>query len=729
MSFTRIVTYGRMKKMSKFILGGHMLSIKIEREDQREHLLHIQKDKELVKANGRYAATGNYLTRDGKPWYPIMGEFHFSRCNPAFWREEIAKMKAGGIDILATYVFWIYHEERQGEWDFTGEKDLGEFVRLCREEDMPVLLRIGPWAHGECRNGGFPDWLVARKDLKLRSDDEDYLELVEAFWKKVYEQVDHMMYPQGGPVIGIQIENEYGHCGGLQGEAGVQHMKTLKAMAIKLGFCTSYYTATGWGGGIVPEGCLPVLAAYCGAPWEQHVHQMPPNANFVFSHYKDDKNVGSDLSVGEETGFSYDTEAMPYLMAELGGGLQVTGHRRPYVTAQDTACMALCKAGSGANLLGYYMYHGGTNPKGKYTSLQESKESGYINDLPVRSYDFQAPIGEYGSINEGYFALKPLHMFLKEFGELVAEGECILPSWNSENPSDMEAYRIGLRHLRGKGQGFLFYNRYQRHDKMDSKTAGVTIEEEKWQIEIPEICMEAGTAGWIPYAAQETDGMVLTPEFRLYSSNCPVLCRLGEDVVFFGEGEPEVVWQGSGDALFISKWEAEHALKYKEQLYVADGCLIQEKDKLSLITQKERNEIMVYPEEKREEVCCEPAEVSIKLKECEENGIYVEYELLIYGSLEKCHDLWINLDIIGDRGEFWTGDKAGDLEQPDGDWYYQGKTWKISWKYIGCPDKMIFRIYHAKSSEETYYEILPVGKTGIRKADLKAEYKIKLISE
>ena len=87
-----------------------------------------------------------------------MGEFHFSRYEPEDWEEELLKMRAGGVDIAATYVFWIHHEERQGEWDFTGCRDLRRFLEICRRIDMPVWLRIGPWAHGECRNGGFPDW-------------------------------------------------------------------------------------------------------------------------------------------------------------------------------------------------------------------------------------------------------------------------------------------------------------------------------------------------------------------------------------------------------------------------------------------------------------------------------------------------------------------------------------------------------------------------------------------
>ena len=97
------------------------------------------------------------------------------------------------------------------------------------------------------------------------------------------------------------------------------------------------------------------------------------NANYLFSHNKDDGSIGSDLQKEREQEFTYDTEKYPYFTAELGGGVQVTMHRRPVVDKKDTCAMVICKLGSGASLLGYYMYHGGTNPKGRHSTLQESK--------------------------------------------------------------------------------------------------------------------------------------------------------------------------------------------------------------------------------------------------------------------------------------------------------------------------------------------------------------------
>ncbi|WP_317259610.1 MULTISPECIES: beta-galactosidase [Streptomyces] len=98
------------------------------------------------------------LIRDGRPWIPAMGEFHFSRYPAAEWREELLKIKAGGIDLVATYLFWNQHENDRGTLRFDGDLDLRRFVELCAELDLALVVRLGPWSHGECRNGGHPDW-------------------------------------------------------------------------------------------------------------------------------------------------------------------------------------------------------------------------------------------------------------------------------------------------------------------------------------------------------------------------------------------------------------------------------------------------------------------------------------------------------------------------------------------------------------------------------------------
>lgn len=156
----------------------------IWKEVKRNHLAiaEVCSDMEL---------TNLYMSIGNKPVVPVMGEFHFSRYPSEMWEDEIRKMKAGGITIIAAYLFWIYHEEEEGKFDFSGDKDVGKFLELCRKYDMLVILRIGPWCHGEVIYGGFPEFIQKREDKRTSSP--EYLEKVRAIYQAYYEQVKN--YP------------------------------------------------------------------------------------------------------------------------------------------------------------------------------------------------------------------------------------------------------------------------------------------------------------------------------------------------------------------------------------------------------------------------------------------------------------------------------------------------------------------------------------------------------
>ena len=164
-----------------------------------------------------------YLTLDGRPWLPVMGEFHYSRVPESEWEEEVLKMKSAGVQIVSTYVIWIHHEEIEGEFDWSDRRDLRRFVELCGNHGLYVIARIGPWTHGEVRNGGFPDWLLKKRPT--RSNDRTYMASVATFYSQVSAQLKGLLWKDGGPVIGIQLENEYAARGPLQGE---DHILALK---------------------------------------------------------------------------------------------------------------------------------------------------------------------------------------------------------------------------------------------------------------------------------------------------------------------------------------------------------------------------------------------------------------------------------------------------------------------------------------------------------------------
>lgn len=398
--------------------------------------------------------------RDGVPFIPVMGEIHYSRYPHGQWRQALQKMKASGINVAATYVFWNHHEEIQGEYDWSGDRNLRLFLQTAAECGLYVWLRIGPWCHGEVRYGGFPDWVQALPGA--RTNDETYLRHAERLYGQIAAQAKGLLYDDGGPIIGIQIENEYW----LTGEGrGKEHMRTLKALALKQGLFAPFYTATGWSGNTVPvDEIMPAFGHYPDAPWAQHTNELEPDIQYFFHPCVGDFTIGADLIKRDQSDTGSDAHCWPYITCEIGGGNQITWHRRPILNAPDITAVSFCLLGSGSVLPGYYMYHGGTNPDGKLSTLQESKATGYPNDLPIRSYDFQAPLGEYGQSRPWLNSLKRLHQFIEANTETLALSTACIPGGIPQNPEDTTHLRWSVRH-HGEA-GFIFVNNYQRHRQM-----------------------------------------------------------------------------------------------------------------------------------------------------------------------------------------------------------------------------------------------------------------------
>lgn len=409
-----------------------------------------------------------YLTLDGKPWLPVMGEFHFSRYPEAEWEEEILKMKAAGVQIISTYVIWIHHEQTEGVFDWSGQRDLRRFVQICGEHGMYVYPRIGPWVHGEVRNGGLPDWVL--KNSPVRQNDPVYLKEVQSFYSEIAKQLQGLLWKDGGPVIGIQFENEYR--GGGPGK-GSEHIRTLKSMAIADGLEVPLYTVTGWDGAAIPlDAVLPVFGGYPDAPWADSAKKAPPNEVYAFRFTnRAAGSMGAIGGAGQNSASSY--RGTPFLTAEVGDGIEDTYFRRPVLSADDVAAIAPVMLGSGVNLLGFYMFHGGWNPDGGTETLQESQRTGYPTDVPVRSYDFQAPLGEFGQERESLRKLKLVSYFLNDFGALLAPMSPRAPVRAPANPGDTSVPRVAAR--TSGDQGFLFLNNHVRGLWMPAR-AGFQVE-------------------------------------------------------------------------------------------------------------------------------------------------------------------------------------------------------------------------------------------------------------
>ncbi|WP_371575844.1 beta-galactosidase [Streptomyces sp. NBC_01314] len=401
-----------------------------------------------------------WLTRGGRPWFPVSGEFHYTRYPAGEWEEELLKMKAGGVTAVAAYVIWIHHEEVEGRIRFDGDRDLRRFAELCARHGLDLVPRIGPWVHAEVRNGGLPDWVLDRADAP-RTDDPAYLAPVRAWYAAIAGQLHGLDRSNGGPIVAIQIENE------LYDQPG--HLLTLKRMAQEAGLSAPLWTSTAWGGvRLPPDELLPLYGGYTETFWTEADGGWPDTCrkHFFFTHQRDDEGIGADLRPTTVRGGDPEasTGRFPWATCELGGGMAVAYHRRPRVDAADVGALGLTKIGCGSVWQGYYMFHGGTNPPGDLTPLQESHATGYPNDLPVLTYDFQAPLGEYGQYRPSYDELRLQHLLLADFGHLIAPMDSALPERRPTGQDDRETLRWAVRG--DDRSGFLFINNHQPHEPL-----------------------------------------------------------------------------------------------------------------------------------------------------------------------------------------------------------------------------------------------------------------------
>lgn len=618
--------------------------------------------------------TSRYFTRNGKPWIGVMGEFHFSRYSRENWHRELAKMKAGGITIVSTYLFWIYHEEIEGKMDFDGDNDIRAFIEECKDVGLDVVIRIGPWAHGECRNGGFPDWLL-KKDYKLRDNNEEYLAIVKKWYQSIYNEVKGLFYKDGGNIIAVQIENEF--------VDNAEHLAKLKEIAVECGFIAPIYTVTGWnsasGAKIPVDEVVPVFGGYCEAPWENHMNRLSPSPHYFFNRMRNDSAIGTDLIAKTKSdGWQLPYERYPFATCELGGGIEVTHHRRPIIKPMDIYAVSLVKLGDGNNLVGYYMYHGGTNKIGELSTFNETKATGYPNDYPILSYDFQAPLSEYGEVREQYGLLNMLHMFVNDFGEEFAPMIAV-DSGNTVAADDTNSLRYGMR-TNGKS-GFVFVNHYQRLTELaDIENAVISA----GNVEFPPIDVKGEVSFFMPFNMKMGDSV-------LECATAQPLCKC-DDTYFFAE-IPNIKAEykfskGSANIVTVPFENAKYMRKLNGTVYIGGGCNLYEEN--GQIHSVEDGEYICQKWNSSEFETLKIGQ-SAKQSNVEITGVenapfepkYKE-ELCIGGERELT---WKKINVDGGYG-FAEIDYVGDVAQiyADGelvaDDYYYGKTWRVPCKLL-----------------------------------------------
>jgi hypothetical protein len=309
---------------------------------------------------------------DGQPFQIISGEMHPARIPRAYWRQRIRMAKAMGCNTIAAYVFWNYVETSKGHFDFrSGNRDIAAFIRIAREENMWVLLRPGPYVCAEWDFGGLPNYLLSIPGIKVRCSDPRYMEAVKRYVKALTAQIDPLLVTHGGPILMVQLENEYGSYGNDK-----TYLETLRKWWVANGIDVPFYTADGAAASMLDAGNVNGAA------------------------------IGLDPGVSEED-FAQATKRNPnvpsFSSETYPGWLTHWGEK--WATTDTGGILKevrfLLETRRSFNL---YVVHGGTNFG--FTAGANSGGKGFEPD--VTSYDYDAPVTEQGRATPKYMALREL---------------------------------------------------------------------------------------------------------------------------------------------------------------------------------------------------------------------------------------------------------------------------------------------------------------------------------
>lgn len=357
--------------------------------------------------------------------------------------------------------------------------------------------------------------------LETRSNSPLYLAYARRWYQAVYDQVKGLLYKDGGPVIALQLENEYVKPGQI-----ISHLTTLKRMAVDIGFDVPVYSMTHWMDSEYPRGeIIPYAGFYIEAPWTASGKNEIPTGNFEFFTYNRlSDNIGTDIIKieGDVQSLSGKDNDSPFFTCEVGVGTTAFYHRRAVVPEEMAGEMVNLRLGCGANLMGYYMYAGGTNPVGRATTLQSSG--------PRVSYDYQAPIREFGTLGTVMKEVKKYNYFMNDFGQALAPAVAYLPTTNENRDSLQWAVRYD-----GRG-GYLFCSNYlYKHHRGDYDGVQFALQLPGGELRVPRspVRVKGGTYFLWPFE-QQLNGV------RLRYATVQPICRIDDDGVptyFFFEDD------------------------------------------------------------------------------------------------------------------------------------------------------------------------------------------------
>jgi beta-galactosidase len=399
------------------------------------------------------AVPGTFTVRDGqfllngKPFQIISGEMHYARIPRAYWRDRFRMAKAMGLNTVTTYVFWNAHEPRPGVYDFSGNNDVAEFIREAQQEGLYVILRPGPYACAEWEFGGYPAWLLKDHSIVVRSSDLKFLDPTARWFKRLGQEVAPLQIGKGGPIILVQVENEYGSFGDDH-----VYMQQIRRMLVYSGFTQAvFYTADG--AEEIAAGSLPGL---------------PVGINFG----------GGDAGAAKRN-FAIERKIRPngpFFNSEFWDGWfdHWGGKHGKTNAANEVANLDwMLRQGYSVSL---YMFHGGTS----FGWMNGANSDGKNYEPDVTSYDYDAPLDESGRTTPKYFAFRdviakatgttppavpasPPATKIPEFKleEAVSLWKVLPPPVHSEQVLSMEdldqayGYILYRKHLDGPAEGDL----------------------------------------------------------------------------------------------------------------------------------------------------------------------------------------------------------------------------------------------------------------------------------
>jgi beta-galactosidase len=313
---------------------------------------------------------GTFLL-NGKPFVVKAAEIHYPRIPQAYWEHRIKMCKALGMNTICLYVFWNIHEQEEGKFDFTGNNDIAAFCRLAQKHGMYIIVRPGPYVCAEWEMGGLPWWLLKKKDIRLRENDPYFLERVEIFEKEVGKQLADLQLARGGNIIMVQVENEYGSYG-----TDKPYVSNIRDIVRRAGFTDVALFQCDWASNFTNNGLDDLIWTMnfgTGSNIDQQfakLKQLRPDSPLMCSEFWSgwfDKWGGR-----HETRDSKDMVAGMREMLEKGISFSL------------------------------YMTHGGTS----FGHWAGANSPGFAPD--VTSYDYDAPINEYGHATPKYYELRKM---------------------------------------------------------------------------------------------------------------------------------------------------------------------------------------------------------------------------------------------------------------------------------------------------------------------------------